>query len=59
MKGEMSLVAESAEDSAAPARNDRVGGSLTSRHQWGDAADGRPSDYNGQGLVNSQDRDRR
>ena len=38
-----------------PVRNASVGGRLLSRHQYGDAADSCPRDYNGDGVVNSAD----
>lgn len=41
-----------------PVRNDSLPNSVpTSRHQYGDAADANPADYNGDGSVNSADRD--
>lgn len=41
-----------------PVHNDSLPDhSPTSRHQYGDAADTNPSDYNGDGTVNSTDRD--
>lgn len=38
-----------------PVKNASVNGRLLSRHQYGDAADSCPSDYNGDGVVNSAD----
>ncbi len=38
-----------------PVRNASVGGRPLSRHQYGDAADSCPSDYNGDGVVDSAD----
>ncbi len=42
-----------------PVRNANINppGRLLSRHQYGDAADSCPSDYNGDDAVNSADRD--
>ena len=38
-----------------PVKNASVDGRLLSRHQYGDAADSCPRDYNGDGVVNSAD----
>lgn len=38
-----------------PVKNASVNGRLLSRHQYGDAADSCPSDYNSDGVVNSAD----
>jgi hypothetical protein len=41
-----------------PVRNDSLPNSVpTSRHQYGDAADANPSDYNNDGQIDSGDRD--
>lgn len=39
-----------------PAHNDSVGGVSNSRHQYGDAADVNPKDYNNDGVVDGDDK---